>query len=304
MHDITTEPTTLRTAAAVARIRVGVEGVALIRDGAIEQGNVREAARLAGLMAVKQVPFWLPHRHAIPVLAAELTTELEDEAVAVTGRVRSIAATGVEMEALAAVTAAALCIYDMLRPHVSDLEVEGVRLLEQQGGTSQFGRRIEDGSAVVLALSDTVAAGRKPDTAGRTVVEGLEAAGFEVAGYEVLPEESEQLEAHLREWLERAPELLITVGGTGLGPRDRTVEVVRPLITTEIPGLMEAARGFGQARTPYAMLSRGVAGLAGGTVVATFPGSRRGAQETLAAILPGLVHLIEVQRVIAAHDGG
>ena len=100
------------------------------------------------------------------------------------------------------------------------------------------------------------------------------------------------------------PDLIVTVGGTGLGPRDNTVEVVRPLLTTEVPGLMEAARAFGQARTPYAMLSRGVAGLAGGTVVITFPGSRKGARETLEAVLAGTIHLIEVGRMTRPHRDG
>ena len=67
---------------------------------------------------------------------------------------------------------------------------------------------------------------------------------------------------------------------------------------------MEAARGFGQSRTPYAMLSRGVAGLIGNSFVATFPGSRRGAEETLAAVLPGLIHLLEVCRTTRPHEGG
>ncbi len=304
MGDLSTTPTTLRSATAEARVEVGEAGIALVREGTPAERDVEQAARVAGLLAAKQVPSWLPQRPAVTLLDTEITVELTDGAVALEALVQTVAPTGVEVEALAAATAAALAVHDLLAPHVDDLEVTGVRLVESRGGAAQFDRKVEGASAVVLVLSDTVAAGRKPDTAGRTVVAGLEGAGFAVAGYEVLPDEPEELAARLDEWLARRPDLVITVGGTGLGPRDRTVEVVRPLLTTEIPGLMEAARSFGQARTPYAMLSRGVAGLAGGSVVATFPGSRRGAEETLAAILPGLVHLIEVQRVVARHDGG
>ena len=93
------------------------------------------------------------------------------------------------------------------------------------------------------------------------------------------------------------------MGGTGLGPKDLTVETIQPLLKREIPGLMEASRSFGQKRTPYAALSRGVAGYIDHSLVMTLPGSRQGAQESLIAILPALVHLFDVQKNIP-HQGG
>lgn len=306
MKDITLKPTTLRSATASGRICLGAEGVALVRERRVDKGDVLETARIAGILAVKHTAAWLPHCHPIPVLDAELRFAFADDALAIEARVRTIAATGVEMEALTAVSAAALCVYDMMKPHVATevLRIEDIRLTEKTGGKSQFGRRLANARAAVIVLSDTVAAGKKPDTAGKAVAEGLGQAGFTIAGYEVLPDEPAQLDTRLRAWLAQAPELIVTVGGTGVGPRDKTVETVRPLLSTELPGLMEAARAFGQARTPYAMLSRGIAGLAGNTVICTFPGSRKGAEETLAALLPGLVHLIEVCHIGRPHPGG
>lgn len=306
MRDITLKPTTLRSATASGRIRLGAVGVAMVREDRVAKGDVRECARIAAIMAVKKTPDWLPHCHPIPVLDASVEFAFEDDALAITAKVRTIAATGVEMEALAAVSAAALCIYDMMKPHVAGdvLLIDGIKLAEKKGGKSQFGRGTTAARAAVIVLSDTVAAGRKPDTAGKSVADGLVEAGFGISAYEVLPDEPAQLRARLHHWLQQGTELVVTVGGTGVGPRDQTVETVRPLLDAELPGLMEAARAFGQARTPYAMLSRGIAGLAGGSVVCTFPGSRRGAEETLSAILPGLVHLIEVCRIARPHAGG
>lgn len=306
MRDITLKPTTLRSAVARGRIRLTAAGVTMIRDKRVDKGDVLETARIAGLMAVKKTPDWLPHCHPIPVLDAELRFTFEDDALAIEAQVRTIAATGVEMEALTAVSAAALCVYDMMKPHVATdaLVIDGIQLAEKKGGKSQFGRKLKTGRAAVIVLSDTVAAGKKPDTAGKSVADGLQNGGFEIAAYEVLPDEPAQLKLRVQHWLDQRVELLVTVGGTGVGARDKTVETVQPLLTSELPGLMEAARAFGQARTPYAMLSRGVAGLSGNTVVCTFPGSRKGAEETLAAILPGLVHLIEVCRISQAHEGG
>ena len=87
--------------------------------------------------------------------------------------------------------------------------------------------------------------------------------------------------------------MIATVGGTGLGKSDCTVQAVRPLLTRELPGFMEAARSYGGLRTPYAMLASGIAGLSGKTLVITFPGSTRGARETLAALSAGIVHAVE-----------
>jgi molybdenum cofactor biosynthesis protein MoaC len=306
MKDIALKPTTLRMARAEARLCAPLEALALVRAGAVDKGDVREAARLAGIMAVKKTPELLPHCHPLPILDAAVACDLEPDGLRFEARVRAVAATGVEMEALTAAAAAALCAYDMLKPHCAQdrMRIEGVRLLEKTGGKSQFHERLAHpvGAAVVV-LSDTVAGGRKPDTAGRAIVHALHDAGFAPVAYDVLPDEPAELAARVQSLVGSGVAFVATVGGTGLGPRDRTVETVRDLLTTEVPGLMEAARSFGQARTPYAMLSRGIAGFAGNTLIATFPGSRRGAEETLAALLPGLVHLLDVFRG-ARHRGG
>ena len=165
MRDITLKPDTLRSATATGRIQLTEDGAAMINESRVAKGDVRECARIAGIMAVKRTPDWLPHCHPIPVLDASLDFEIEEASMVIRASVRTIAATGVEMEALTAVSAAALCVYDMMKPHVATeaLVIEDIRLLEKKGGKSQFGRGIKAGRAVVIVLSDTVAAGRKPD---------------------------------------------------------------------------------------------------------------------------------------------
>ncbi|MDP1795440.1 MAG: molybdenum cofactor biosynthesis protein MoaE [Acidimicrobiales bacterium] len=162
----------------------------------------------------------------------------------------------------------------------------------------------DSGRAAVIVLSDTVASGSKQDTAGAAVVERLKGIGFDVVHYEVLLDEPAQLSQRVEDFVDDDIELVITVGGTGVGPRDITVDTIKPLLTTELPGVMEAARAYGQARTPMAMLSRGIAGLIERTVVITFPGSRKGAEETFDAIGAGLPHLVEVVRKNRPHPGG
>ena len=231
--------------------------------------------------------------------------ELEEAHVVITAVVETIGPTGVEMEALTAVSLTGLTLYDMLKPHCEpeELCLDQVKLGQKKGGKSHFTRVLKESlAASVIVLSDTVASGKKADTAGQNVMEILEEANFGYIQYQVIPDSPEQLKALIQQQKNDYP-LILTVGGTGLGPKDLTVETIQPLLTREIPGLMEAARSFGQRRTPYAALSRGVAGYIENSLILTLPGSRQGAKESLVAILPALVHLFDVQKNIP-HAGG
>jgi molybdenum cofactor synthesis domain-containing protein len=136
------------------------------------------------------------------------------------------------------------------------------------------------------------------------VRDALIEANFAPVEYAVIADDADVLADLLRSLVDGGVALVVTVGGTGLGPRDITVDTVRPMLDVEIPGIMEAARAFGQKRMPFAMLSRGVAGYVRDTLIVTFPGSRGGASESLAATLPGLVHLLQTGRAGGKHPGG
>lgn len=305
MKDVGMKPESLRRARASAELLAPPHCIERLRSGETEKGDPLKTARVAGILAAKRTDELIPLCHPLPIYQADVVFELGEDRVKVIAKVETIAATGVEMEALTAASIAALTIYDMLKPYCepAELAIRECRLEEKRGGKSQYRRYLPAPvAAAVLVLSDTVAAGRKPDTAGRAVETELAAAGFAPIHYAVLPDEPQALldaVAALRD----ANALIATVGGTGIGKRDITVDTLRPLITRELPGLMEAARAFGQRRTPYAAMSRGVAGFAGDTLLLTLPGSRGGASESLAAILPSLIHIFEVRRDVP-HAGG
>jgi molybdenum cofactor synthesis domain-containing protein len=147
----------------------------------------------------------------------------------------------------------------------------------------------------VLTVSDRCSAGLLTDTAGPAVAAVLARQWPQAELWTgLLPDDEDLIAATLDRLAGQGAALVLTVGGTGLGPRDRTPEATRRTIDREAPGLAEAMRSLGAVRNPFAWLSRGVAGLKGSTLIVNLPGSRRGAEESLASILSLLEHGIEV----------
>ena len=147
----------------------------------------------------------------------------------------------------------------------------------------------------VLTVSDRCSQGVAEDTAGPAVVAILHDNWHDAVIHSALvPDEESLIAEQLMQWAGQGIALILTVGGTGLGPRDCTPEATRHLLDREAPGLAEAIRVRGSEQNPYAWLSRGIAGLRGRTLIINLPGSRRGAEESLMAILALIRHGIEV----------
>lgn len=156
----------------------------------------------------------------------------------------------------------------------------------------------------VLTISDRCSQGLLTDTAGPAAVALLRnewpQADFWTG---ILPDDEDRIAATLMELAAHGAALIVTVGGTGLGPRDHTPEATRQVIEREAPGLAEAIRSQGAASNPFAWLSRGVAGLRGGSLIVNLPGSLRAARESLASILPLLSHALEIVAGGQTHPG-
>ncbi len=147
----------------------------------------------------------------------------------------------------------------------------------------------------ILTLSDRASRGQFDDTAGPTIAKLLEPLSPEIVQKAIIPDDRDRITQTLRDWLAAGDiDLLVTTGGTGLGPRDVTPEATRPLLDREIPGLAELMRWEGLKRTPMAALSRGLVGVAGRTLVLNLPGSEKAVRENLAAVMPVLPHALDV----------
>jgi molybdopterin adenylyltransferase len=159
-------------------------------------------------------------------------------------------------------------------------------------------------SAGVLTVSDKGSRGEREDRSGpgiRTMLAGI---GAEVVRSAIVPDEIYAIADCLREWADREGlDLILTTGGTGFSQRDVTPEATAPLLERAAPGISEAIRAEGRKKTPHAMLSRGTAGIRGRTLIVNLPGSPRGVEESLSAVLPALRHGIEILRGEARECG-
>lgn len=147
----------------------------------------------------------------------------------------------------------------------------------------------------VLTISDRCSRGEMTDTAGPAVADLLRQQWPEAEVRAALvPDEEEAIITAMHHMLGDGAALILTAGGTGLGPRDRTPEATRRVIDREAPGLAEAMRSIGAQRNEFAWLSRGIVGMKGSAIIVNLPGSKRGATESLASILKLLKHGIDV----------
>ncbi len=296
MVDITHKVSSLRKAIATAVVKVSKqETIDAIQNKQVPKGDVFEFSRAAGLLAVKKTSDVIPDCHPLPVEYTAIKHAVEGLTIIISVEVHTIYRTGVEVEAMHGAAITALTMYDMLKPIDTSIQIETIQLESKKGGKSDF----KDFPAhalqcAVIVCSDSVSAGAKEDFSGKAVIKKMEKNGLNASIYEVIPDEFDVIQTKAKQLSEQGFNLVIFTGGTGLSKTDVTPEAIEPLIERNIPGLMEAARSYGQQRTPYAMLSRGVAGFIKNTLVLTLPGSVKGAEETMDALFPYIIHIFRV----------
>ncbi|MFT5858368.1 MAG: cyclic pyranopterin phosphate synthase [Flavobacteriaceae bacterium] len=296
MVDITHKSTTLRRAIAQATVQVSAqETIDAVVNNTVPKGNVFEMAKTAGLFAVKKTSDVIPDCHPLPVEFTGVTYKIEGLKIFIEVEVKTIYRTGVEVEAMHGASVVALTMYDMLKPIDKGIEVQNIKLLEKQGGKSDYRDKFrKDLTAAIIVCSDTISAGQKEDKAGKAIISKLESNNVEVVEYAVVPDEVDAIQAMLLKHAELSTDMIIYTGGTGLSPRDVTPEALLPLLDREIPGIAEASRSYGQDRTPFSMLSRSVAGVKDQTLVLALPGSTKGASESIDALFPALLHIFRI----------
>ena len=296
MVDITHKITTLRTAVAQAIVKVGSpKTMQAILEKTVPKGDVLSVAKTAGLFAVKNTSNVIPDCHPMPIEFTGIAFECLHDSIQIEVTVKTIYKTGVEVEAMHGASIVALTMYDMLKPIDKNVEISTVKLLHKKGGKSDYANKDYSSlSVAVMVCSDSVSAGTKEDFSGKVMVEKLQKLGLTVADYKIIPDQIETIQNHIQKLINQKTDLVILTGGTGLSHNDVTPEALIPLLDRRIPGIEEAIRSYGQERTPYAMLSRSVVGFKGDTLMMALPGSTTGAEESIDAVFPSVLHLFQI----------
>jgi cyclic pyranopterin monophosphate synthase len=310
MIDVGAKPATRREAVARGRMVTTAEVVRLLVADGLPKADALTTARIAGIAGAKRTSDLVPLCHPLPIDAVSVDLRPAGDVVVIEARVSTTGRTGVEMEALTAVTVAGLALHDMVKAVDPGATLTDVQLVEKTGGKHGRWTRGQahaapesvrrHGGGRVVVVSTGAAAGTREDTTGARIVDWLREQGFETPDAAVVADAD--VAAGLRAALADGPEVLITTGGTGPSPTDRTPEATTALLDRPLPGVAEALRA--RAGTPTAALGRGVAGLADGTIVVNLPGSTGGVDDGLTVLADLLPHLRHQIRGEADHDHG
>jgi molybdenum cofactor biosynthesis protein MoaC len=289
MVDVTDKVVTVRIAKAEGEISMLPETILAIQDDALPKGNVLTTAKISGIQSAKKTAEMIPMCHQLNLSYIDIEFEFESDAICIRSIVKTKEATGVEMEALSAVSGAALTIYDMCKSVDKSMIIGEIKLVKKVGGKSD--NAVEYRPDVgVITLSDSISSGQGEDKSGPILIDGFSDAGCVVNHHETFPDGSKKLVSTIQDWVKDGVELIITTGGTGLGPRDLTIETMEKIFHSKLPGVEQALHAYGRGKVKTAMLSRLTAGVVNGVIVICLPGSTGAAKDALQVLIPTIFH--------------
>nr|WP_051197202.1 bifunctional molybdenum cofactor biosynthesis protein MoaC/MoaB [Jonesia quinghaiensis] len=330
MVDVGGKPVSQRGAVARAFVVCSERVVHLLRTGELAKGDALAVARIAAIASVKKTPDLIPLCHPLAVTGVDVVVKVVEGGVDLEASVRTADRTGIEMEALTAVTVGALNIIDMVKAVDRGAHIGFARIDRKEGGAS--GGWVRDGAGTmtsvdetgeaeavsphvdneehptpvsdpyiaVITVSDRAAAGERADETGPLLMAAAHRWTSPAVAVTV-PDDEERIAEVVREHVLGGAWLVVTTGGTGITTRDVTPQAVEPLFDRSLPALAHQLQISGVGKAPGALLSRSVAGISRRTLVVTLPGSVGAVRDGI-AVLDGIVEHVREQLRNANHD--
>ena len=295
MVDVTDKVSTVRMAKAEGKISMLPGTIMAIQDDALPKGNVLTTAKIAGVQAAKKTAELIPMCHQLNLSFVDIEFVVMADFIQIKSTVKTKEATGIEMEALAAVSVTALTIYDMCKAVDKTMFIGEINLVEKVGGKSDHATEYRP-QVGVITISDSVSSGKSKDKSGPLLITGFSDSGCSVENKKVLPDGSDELTPTIQNWIKAGVELIITTGGTGLGPRDLTIKTLEDIFDSKLPGVEQALHAYGRGKVKTAMLSRLTAGVVDGTIVICLPGSTGAVKDALNVLIPTIFHSFHMMK--------
>jgi len=295
MVDVTDKIPSVRIARAEGKIILGEETINNIQNNELPKGNVLTTAKIAGIYAAKKTGDTIPMCHQLNLSFIDIKFEINTGEIVIHSIVKTREATGVEMEALTAVSTAALTIYDMCKAVDKSMIIKSIKLLEKIGGKSDLALEYRP-SVGIITMSDSIYAGNCKDESGPILLKGFNDAGCKVNHQKILPDGSENLISTIEFWIKNSVDLIITTGGTGLSPRDLTIQTLENNFDSKLPGIEQALHAYGRKNLKTSILSRLTAGVIKGTIVICLPGSTGAVKDALRLLIPTIFHSFHMMK--------
>lgn len=318
MVDIGHKKPTHRLAVAQGEILVGKTAFDLIKNKKLPKGDPLVLAEIAGIQAAKKTYDIIPLCHPMMLDHVEIVLSLEESknSIVATAITATFAKTGVEMEAIFAVNAALLTIYDLTKMVEPHLIISNVHLLLKKGGktgcwlsplgvpdwvlektTENIKEDLAGITSSVITLSDRASQGIYEDTSGKYLCSKLKSVQSDMLSYQIVPDEPEIIKKTIFAIINMFhPDIIFTTGGTGIGKKDFTPDVISEIADRVYPGIGEMLRLYGSQFTQNSWLSRSLAAVVGETVLICFPGSEKAVKEGFQCVQPLLKHMISILR--------
>jgi molybdenum cofactor biosynthesis protein MoaC len=312
MINVAEKEPTLRRAVARGTIHLEPDAFSALRNGTNPKGDVLKLAEIAGIQAAKRTSDLLPLCHPLFLESVRIhfKSHLESHSITAFCECTLTGKTGVEMEALSGVNGALLAIYDLSKAVNPVLSITDIRLEIKEGG--KHGTWLHPDSAEseresppeltfagiasgVITISDRCSRGESEDRSGPILKQELIHRGAELVGHMTVEDDINIIrQSVLRLIKEHGANLIITTGGTGIGPRDLTPEALEPLWTRRLPGFGELLRSHGSRQTELSWLSRSEAGLVGEALVVLLPGSSKAVQDGITVLERLIPHALSI----------